>query len=120
MKTREDLIDYDFQGWPVFKMNLREILLALGGRPEGNQIVFDEGSTLMSAYPMVLIDDGMGYGVDDSAVVSVDAREGVVNIFREPLPSEERQAELFERWDEDRRLIEEQRALRAKESQGRK
>lgn len=109
MNNREALVDYNFQGWPVFKMNLREVLLALGGRPEGNLIVFDEGSTLMSAYPRVLMDDGMGYGVDDSAVVaiSVFASDGIVNIFRETLPSEERQAELFKQWDESKRFAEE-------------
>ena len=30
MRKTEDIVCYYFQGWPEYKMNLREILLALG------------------------------------------------------------------------------------------
>lgn len=40
MQKKEDLIDYDFQGWPIFRMNLREILLALGAREEDGKLFF--------------------------------------------------------------------------------
>ena len=101
MKTREDLIDYDFQGWPIFRMNLKEILLALGGTIDGNSLSFDINNPILSAYPRILMDDGMGYGVDDSAIVSVGANEEYINIFREPIPSKKRLAEVLKQWDKD-------------------
>lgn len=69
MERDEDIIEYDFQGWPIYKMNLKELLLALGGKDDGDSISFDIHSPLMGVYPMVYIDDGMGYYVDDSYIV---------------------------------------------------
>lgn len=40
MRKTEDIVFYDFQGWPEYKMNLREILLALGGQQDGDFIKF--------------------------------------------------------------------------------
>ena len=66
MRKTEDIVCYDFQGWPEYKMNLREILLALGGQQDGNFIKFPSNTPLMDIYPRILVDDGMGYGVDES------------------------------------------------------
>ena len=41
MIRKEDIVYYDFQGWPEYKMNLREVLMALGGKIEGDTISFD-------------------------------------------------------------------------------
>lgn len=41
MNRKEDIVYYDFQGWPEYKMNLREVLMALGGKVEGDTISFD-------------------------------------------------------------------------------
>lgn len=60
MQRKEDVVCYDFQGWPEFKMNLREILIALGGACENGKICFDENDPLMDVYPRILMDDGMG------------------------------------------------------------
>ena len=113
MNRIEDIVYYDFQGWPEYKMNLREVLMALGGKVEGDTISFDlkdplmdvypriladdgMGDPLMDVYPRILADDGMGYGVDENVIVSVDPdrHEGVINIFREKRPTDEQQAEL--------------------------
>ena len=77
-------------------MNLREILLALGGQQDGNFIKFPSNTPLMDIYPRILVDDGMGYGVDENAIVSVDIdpQDEYINIFREHKPSDEEQAEL--------------------------
>ena len=72
MRKTEDIVCYDFQGWPEYKMNLREILLALGGQQDGNFIKFPSNTPLMDIYPRILVDDGMGYGVDENVIVSVD------------------------------------------------
>ena len=77
-------------------MNLREILLALGGQQDGNFIKFPSNTPLMDIYPRILVDDGMGYGVDENVIVSVDIdlQNEYINIFREHKPSDEEQAEL--------------------------
>ena len=95
MNRIEDIVYYDFQGWPEYKMNLREVLMALGGKVEGDTISFDLKDPLMDVYPRILADDGMGYGVDENVIVSVDPdrQEGVINIFREKRPTDEQQAE---------------------------
>lgn len=96
MRKTEDIVCYDFQGWPEYKMNLREILLALGGQQDGNFIKFASDAPLMDIYPRILLDDGMGYGVDENIIVSVDIdpQNEYINIFRERKPSDEEQAEL--------------------------
>lgn len=96
MRRTEDIVCYDFQGWPEYKMNLREILLALGGQQEGDFIKFPSNAPLMDIYPRILVDDGMGYGVDENVIVSVDIdpQNKYINIFRERKPTDEEQTEL--------------------------
>jgi len=81
MRRTEDIVCYDFQGWPEYKMNLREILLALGGQQDGDYIKFPSDAPLMEIYPRILVDDGMGYGVDENVIVSVDVDQhnGYIN-----------------------------------------
>lgn len=69
MNRDDNIIAYDFQGWPYHKMNLKEILLALGGKIDGDSISFDLHHPLLDVYPMVYTDDGMGYYVDESFIV---------------------------------------------------
>ena len=101
MNRKEDIVHYDFQGWPEYKMNLREILIALGGKTEGDTISFDMNDPLMDVYPRIFVDDGMGYGVDENVIVTVDPDkdERFINIFREKKPTEEQQAELIRQAD---------------------
>lgn len=101
MRKTEDIVCYDFQGWPEYKMNLREILLALGGQQDGNFIKFPSNTPLMDIYPRTLVDDGMGYGVDENVIVSVDIdpQDEYINIFRERKPTDEEQAELARQED---------------------
>ena len=101
MKRSEDIVYYDFQGWPEYKMNLREVLMALGGKVEGDTISFDLKDPLMDVYPRILMDDGMGYGVDENVIVSVSfgTQRDYINIFREKKPTDEQQAELARQAD---------------------
>ena len=82
-------------------MNLREILVALGGVYENGKISFDEKDTMMEVYPRILIDDGMGYGVDENVIVEVDydREQEDIKIFREKNPTEEQRKELDSKWD---------------------
>ena len=101
MNRIEDIVYYDFQGWPEYKMNLREVLMALGGKVEGDIISFDLKDPLMDVYPRILMDDGMGYGVDENVIVSVSfgTQHDYINIFREKKSTDEQQAELSRQAD---------------------
>ena len=101
MNRKEEIVYFDFQGWPEYKMSLREILMALGGIVEGNTISFDQKDPLMDVYPRILVDDGMGYGVDENVIVSVSFGKdrNYINIFREKKPTDEQQAELIRQAD---------------------
>lgn len=92
MFVEKDQINEDSQGWPVYKMCLREILESLGGKLIEDKIVFDNNSPLMDVYPILVKDDGMGYGVDEEYIteVSIDEDEGKwITIFREKEKKEE-------------------------------
>lgn len=69
MGRKEDIIGYDFQGWPVYKRNLGFILDYLGARwfrtDDGREVLgFPADSEELKSYPVTLEDDGMGYGVN--------------------------------------------------------
>ncbi|MBQ7423876.1 MAG: hypothetical protein IJV19_03925 [Prevotella sp.] len=107
MNRKEDIVYFDFQGWPEYKMSLREILMALGGIVEGNTISFDQKDPLMDVYPRILVDDGMGYGVDENVIVSVSFGKdrNYINIFREKKPTDEQQAELIRQADSHMSMV---------------
>lgn len=88
-------------------MSLREILMALGGIVEGNTISFDQKDPLMDVYPRILVDDGMGYGVDENVIVSVSFGKdrNYINIFREKKPTDEQQAELIRQADSHMSMV---------------
>lgn len=88
MKT----ISYDFQGWPMNALTLWEILEKLGFKKEGNKVVGEVSEDLLNAYPVLLEDDGMGYGVNQQYIIEVDNNNiynnselhiPVFNIFRQ-------------------------------------
>lgn len=111
-RNKEALVGYDFQGWPIFKLTLKELLLGLGGQEEDGKIVFYENNPAMSIYPSLLQDDGMGYGVNEECIVEASAfydEDGkhYVNIFRDKLPSKEQQEKLFKRWDDEEQEVKE-------------
>ena len=66
---------YDFQGWPVQPMTLREILISLGFEEDTETIKLikgEETNQLLDSYPHLLQDDGMGYGVNERYITEVD------------------------------------------------
>jgi hypothetical protein len=90
---------YDFQGWPCSIMNLKEILLALGFEESDGKLSISVDDEILDAYPRILEDDGMGYGVDECYIVEVDnsvyddtiadEKVNVFNLFREKVVMEE-------------------------------
>jgi len=87
----EEIINYEVMGgWPVCKMNLRDVLKGFGAtyNEQTNNWEIPESEKL-DVYPRRLTDDGMGYGVDMEYLVEVslfDDKENnrtYCNIFTE-------------------------------------
>ena len=105
MVKDEDIIAYEVMGgWPVYKMNIREILEALGGKVKNNEIVFDLSNPIMELYPITVTDDGMGYGVDEEFITEVNYGDDFVTIFRGK-EDKDREKRLEEWRKEDEYLV---------------
>lgn len=65
-------IGYDFQGWPVKMLTLREILEELGFTEKDGRFGIDNNDELLDAYPVTVEDDGMGYGIEPQYIVEAD------------------------------------------------
>jgi len=79
-------IGTDFQGWPINKLTLEEILQELGAIKvkdiKGNEILgFNSNDSILHSYPRTLEDDGMGYGVNDKFITSIDRNGDNINMF---------------------------------------
>ena len=89
-------IGEDFQGWPIKAMTLREIIDALDltyTTDDGMGVLRSEKTDILNSYPVVLEDDGMGYGVNPRYVIETNDKfydnkelgEKTFNIFAEPI-----------------------------------
>ena len=47
---KEDIIDFDFQGWPVYKMNIRSILKSLGFECEDGKWNIEDKSEYQTTF----------------------------------------------------------------------
>ena len=65
-------IGRDFQGWPVDAHTLEEILKDLGFKENKGSWSISKKSPLLKAYPRLLEDDGMGYGVNAEYITEAD------------------------------------------------
>ena len=113
MYTEEDIIGYDFQGWPIYKMTLSEILLSLGAIEKDGFIGFPKNTEILNAYPIRLRDDGMGYGVDKEFFIETNVVDNsLVTIFterewpKEELESRRQEREELNKMLYDRRQLE--------------
>lgn len=88
-------ISTDWCGWPVYAKTLKEVLEGLGFTLDntGKYLQIDANNELLNAYPRLLTDDGMGYGVCPRYIVEEDKElyeqtignkpAKVFNLFRE-------------------------------------
>lgn len=86
-------INKDFEGWPIEAMTLREILERLGFTEENGVLEISRDNEILDSYPRLLVDDGMGYGVDQSFITEISNEiiednkdlvgEKVFNVFHE-------------------------------------
>ena len=81
---KENLIGYDFQGWPIYKKTLRQLLEELGAIEENNIIGFRIDNPILDIYPIKLEDDGMGYGINEQYFSCADTdNKKFINFFTE-------------------------------------
>lgn len=94
---RDKLIGYDFQGWPVYKKTLRELLKELGAVENGNSFIgFNVDDPILDIYPRRLRDDGMAYGIDEEYFIVADIVDSqYINFFTQKPMSENRLDEWF-------------------------
>ena len=81
-------IGTDFQGWPINALTLKEILKQLGFTDTGDGYFIEKGNEILNAYPRLLEDDGMGYGIDSGFITL--AEKDVYDFDRESTGQEER------------------------------
>ena len=72
-EKKENIINFDFQGWPEFKMSIKDIIERIGGKlnEETNKWEIPNESWMVQC-PTILHDDGMGYGVNAEYIVDID------------------------------------------------
>lgn len=71
--NKENIINFDFQGWPEFKMSIKDIIERLGGKLNEETNKWEiPNSYWMVQCPTILHDDGMGFGVNDEYIVDIN------------------------------------------------
>lgn len=65
-------IGTDFQGWPVKAYTVEEILRQIGAEESDSVFIIKKDNPILKAYPCLLEDDGMAYGVNPQYVTEVD------------------------------------------------
>jgi hypothetical protein len=73
-------IGTDFQGWPINAMSLMDILKQIGFKETKDGLLISKNNPLLDAYPHLLMDDGMGYGVDPQYITEIDIESYEDNI----------------------------------------
>lgn len=86
-EKKENIINVDSQGWPEFKMSIKDIIEKLGAvyNKETNKWEIPNDDWLDYCFPKVVEDDGMGYGVNEQYIVEVDIDKigNTCNIWRD-------------------------------------
>jgi len=85
-EKKENIINVDFQGWPEFKMSIKDIIEKLGAvyNKETNKWeIPNEG--WLDCFPTIIEDDGMGYWVNEQYIIDVDVDKirNTCNIWRD-------------------------------------
>lgn len=72
-EKKENIINFDFQGWPEFKMSIKDIIERIGGKlnEETNKWEIHNEEWLTQC-PTILHDDGMGYGTNPEYIIDVN------------------------------------------------
>lgn len=74
-------IGTDFQGWPIKAYTVEEILRQIGAEETDSVFIIKKDNPILKAYPRLLEDDGMAYGVNPQYVTEVDTETYDQNII---------------------------------------
>lgn len=71
------LSDFDFQGFLIPNITLREALLTIGFKinERFNQLYIDNSEPFLNNVPLILQDDGMGYGANSGKLTECNVDE---------------------------------------------
>ena len=82
--NNENIIGFDFQGWPITKLSVREILERLGAKLNDTTGIYEiENTQALNLYPRVLGDDGMAYGIEKGFITEfeISPNNDYCNVF---------------------------------------
>ena len=75
IKSKDKIIGFEVQGWPYFKQNVRDVLIGIGCSYDEDtntwQISYDDPRLNEDVH--LYFDDGMGYGVNEHFITSVNS-----------------------------------------------
>ena len=93
LENEDKIIGFDFQGWPIYKMTIRDILTTLGAtfNKDANRYEM-ENSERLDMFPTILEDDGMGYGVNEMYVSEIDIDNESCHIWGDKETKEQNQS----------------------------
>lgn len=81
MMDNNKVINLDFEGWPIEKMSIRDIIGHLGFIKDNKTNTWTiKDEKILDLYPVLLEPDGMGYGVNEQYITEV-------NVYHDDKPS---------------------------------
>lgn len=71
--------DFDFQGWLIPNLTLRQILEKIGFilDKETNRLYINNNDSILDRCPNVIEDDGMGYGAKTKKITHIEKMENI-------------------------------------------
>ena len=87
---KSKIISFDSQGFPIHKLSLRDIISQLGfvKNEKMNKWEISDDNKILDAFPELLEDDGMGYGVNLENIIEISAnREDnrIIGFYEHPM-----------------------------------
>lgn len=82
--THDEIIGYDYQGWPLYRLRVISLLRVLG---VSEDIIKQIPENILASEIQTLEDDGMGYGVNKENIVDcvMDKNKNIIYLWRIPL-----------------------------------
>ena len=81
--THDEIVGYDFQGWPLYQLRVISLLRAMG---MSDDIIDQIPEDILTSTITTLEDDSMGYGVNEECIVNcaIDKNKNIVYLWRIP------------------------------------
>lgn len=81
--THDEIVGYDFQGWPLYPLRVISLLRTMG---MSDDIIDQIPEDILTSTITTLEDDGMGYGINEECIVNcaIDKNKNIVYLWRIP------------------------------------